>query len=83
MAYKYTIQLGATITCDKSYEEVVTDLVKLVSSLGTATTTNLVQVNQWVNQDTMQPQTFNDDGSTYVPPLEVKEIETTEETVTA
>ncbi len=80
MAYKYTITINATITTTKDYDAVVSDMTEAVKGLGTATLTTNVQANQWVDQTTMEAQIFNDDGTPYVEPVQLKEIETTETT---
>ena len=79
MAYKYTISLNATVTTTKTYDQLIQLMTQAVATLGTATLTNNVQANQWVDQMSMQPQIFNDDGTPHVEPAEV--IEVTEETV--
>lgn len=79
MAYKYTISLNATVTTTKTYDQLIQLMTQAVTTLGTATLTNNVQANQWVDQQTMQPQQFNDDGTVYVEPTTVTEV--TEETV--
>ncbi len=79
MAYKYTISLNATVTTTKSYSQLIQAMGEVVATLGTSTLLNNVQANQWVDQMTMQPQIFNDDGTPYVEPAEVTEV--TEETV--
>ena len=81
MAYKYTVTINATITTTKAYDAVVSEMTEAVKGLGTATLTTNVQVNQWVDQTTMQPQVFNDDGTPYVEPTTVTEV--TEEMVSA
>lgn len=78
MAYKYTISLNATVTTTKTYDQLIQLMTQAVTTLGTATLTNNVQANQWVDQQTMQPQQFNDDGTVYVAPTTVTEV--TEET---
>lgn len=80
MAYKYTITINATVTTTKAYDALIAEMTEAVKSLGTSTLTTNVQANQWVNQTTMQPQIFNDDGTEYVAPVELQEIETTETT---
>ena len=79
MAYKYTISLNATVTTTKSYSQLIQAMGDVVATLGTSTLLNNVQANQWVDQMTMQPQIFNDDGTPYVAPTTVTEV--TEETV--
>lgn len=79
MAYKYTISLNATVTTTKTYDQLIQLMTQAVATLGTATLTNNVQANQWVDQTSMQPQQFNDDGTVYVEPTTVTEV--TEETV--
>ena len=74
MAYKYTISLNATVTTTKTYDQLIQLMTQAVATLGTATLTNNVQANQWVDQQTMQPQQFNDDGTPYVEPAEVVEV---------
>jgi hypothetical protein len=74
MAYKYTISLNATVTTTKTYDQLIQLMTQAVTTLGTATLTNNVQANQWVDQQTMQPQQFNDDGTVYVEPAEVIEV---------
>lgn len=80
MAYKYTITINATVTTTKAYDALIAEMTEAVKSLGTSTLTTNVQANQWVDQMTMQPQIFNDDGTEYVAPVELQEIETTETT---
>lgn len=80
MAYKYTITINATVTTTKAYDALIAEMTEAVKSLGTSTLTTNVQANQWVNQTTMQPQIFNDDGTEYVAPVELQEIKTTETT---
>jgi len=79
MAYKYTISLNATVTTTTTYDQLIQLMTQAVATLGTATLTNNVQANQWVDQASMQPQIFNDDGTVYVAPTTVTEV--TEETV--
>lgn len=79
MAYKYTISLNATVTTTKSYSQLIQAMGEVVATLGTSTLLNNVQANQWVDQMTMQPQIFNNDGMPHVEPAEVTEV--TEETV--
>ena len=79
MAYKYTISLNATVTTTKSYSQLIQAMGEVVATLGTSTLLNNVQANQWVDQMTMQPQIFNNDGTQHVEPAEVTEV--TEETV--
>lgn len=74
MAYKYTISLNATVTTTKTYDQLIQLMTQAVATLGTATLTNNVQANQWVDQTSMQPQIFNDDGTPYVEPAEVIEV---------
>ena len=74
MAYKYTISLNATVTTTKTYDQLIQLMTQAVSTLGTATLTNNVQANQWVDQTSMQPQIFNDDGTVYVEPTTVTEV---------
>ena len=74
MAYKYTISLNATVTTTKTYDQLIQLMTQAVATLGTATLTNNVQANQWVDQTSMQPQQFNDDGTPYVEPVEVIEV---------
>lgn len=74
MAYKYTVSLNATVTTTKSYDQLIQLMTEAVTTLGTATLTNNVQANQWVDQQTMQPQKFNDDGTLYVEPAETIEV---------
>lgn len=80
MAYKYTITINATITTTKDYDAVISDMTEAVKGFGTSTLTTNVQANQWVDQMTMQPQIFNDDGTQYIEPVQLKKIETTETT---
>jgi hypothetical protein len=68
MAYKYTISLNATVTTTEAYDALISAMTQAVATLGTATLVNNVQANQWVNQSTMKPQVFNDDGTPYVEP---------------
>lgn len=74
MAYKYTISLNATVTTTKAYDQLIQLMTQAVTTLGTATLTNNVQANQWVDQTTMQPQIFNDDGTPYIEPAETVEV---------
>lgn len=74
MAYKYTISLNATVTTTKSYSQLIQAMGEVVATLGTSTLLNNVQANQWVDQMTMQPQIFNDDGTVYVEPAEIVEV---------
>ena len=74
MAYKYTISLNATVTTTKTYDQLIQLMTQAVATLGTATLTNNVQANQWVDQMSMQPQIFNDDGTLHVEPAEVIEV---------
>lgn len=74
MAYKYTISLNATVTTTKTYDQLIQLMTQAVATLGTATLTNNVQANQWVDQTSMQPQIFNDDGTVYVEPAEIVEV---------
>ena len=82
MAYKYTISLNATVTTTKTYDQLNQLMSQAVATLGTATLTNNVQANQWVDQTSMQPQIFNDDGTPYVEPVEVTEVPDTSTTET-
>ena len=74
MAYKYTISLNATVTTTKTYDQLIQLMTQAVVTLGTATLTNNVQANQWVDQTSMQPQIFNDDGTVYVEYVEPAEV---------
>lgn len=73
MAYKYTVTLNATIVTESDYSAVATALTTAAQSLGSAVVVNSVNVNQWVDPTTMQPQVFDTNGSVSVETPETEE----------
>lgn len=57
---KYKIQFGATVQTENSYAELTQAIDSFAKSLGDAVVVTLVNINQWVDQTAMEPQTFED-----------------------
>ena len=56
---KYKIQFGATVQTTDSYAELAQKIDTFAKALGDAVVVTLVNANQWVNQATMEPQSFD------------------------